>query len=98
MVKVGKASIFPIDVEEVIHAIPELTGEYQIILKKPGIQEFLEVRAECQSGVADFEALQERLKNELEKNINVKSKVKLILYGEFPLPTQFKAQHVVRDY
>ena len=98
MVKVGEARIFPVDVEEAIYTIPELTGEYQIVLKKPNIQDELEVSAECSPGIAQSESLQKRLEEELIKSTGVRSKAKLLAYGEFSRGPQWKAQRLVKAY
>jgi len=98
MVKVGEARIFPVDVEEAIYTIPELTGEYQIVLRKPNIQDELEVSAECSPGIAQSESLQKRLEEELIKSTGVRSKAKLLAYGEFSRGPQWKAQRLVKAY
>ena len=96
MVKVGEARIFPVDVEEAVYTIPELTGEYQIVLKKPDIQDVLEVSAECATGVERSEALKKRLEEELRKSTGVKSNANLLAYGELSRGPQFKAQRLVK--
>lgn len=98
MIKVGDARIFPIDIEEVIHTISQLTGEYQILLEKPGVQDRLKISAECHSEVSEREPLGKMLADELRKNIGVESKVELLAYGEFSRGPQMKAQRIVRDY
>ena len=98
MVKIGDARIFPVDVEEIIHGIPELSGEYQIMLNKPDVQDVLEVKAECASGVEASDDLTNRLTDKLNKDTGVKSKVDLIEFGGFSRGPQLKAERIVKNY
>jgi phenylacetate-CoA ligase len=98
LIKVGKAKIFPIDVEEVLHAAPELSGEYQIILSKPAIQDILEVKAECNPGVEETSPLRAKLEAQLEKATGAKARVEFVPFGQFPRKTTAKAQRIVKRY
>lgn len=98
MVKIGEARIFPVDVEEVIQSIPKLSGEYQIILNKPNVQDLLEVKAECSSGVEITSDLTNRLTEELNRSTGVKSKVNLIEFGGFSRGPQLKAERILKNY
>jgi len=96
MIKVGKAKVFPADVEEVIHAAPELTGEYQIIVRKPETQEVLEIRAEHREGMGDLPALKSRLEKAFEKRTGARSNFDLVPRGTVPPGLRVKAQRIVR--
>jgi phenylacetate-CoA ligase len=98
MVKVGGAKIFPVDMEEVIQKFTELTGEYQIVLTKPGIQDMLEVKAEYRSEVVELGALNRKLASELEQSTKVKTKVELAPYGTLAPAGGWKAQRIVKTY
>ena len=97
MVKIGSSTIFPVDVEEAIYNIPELTGEYQIMLQKPDIQDELVVNAECSQDAQQSEDLKKWLENELNKSTGVKSKARLLSYGELSRSGGFKAQRIVKS-
>jgi len=94
MISVGEAKVFPADVEEIIHAIPELTGEYQII-RKPGIQEALEVRTEYHEGVSQLPALKSRLEKAFAESTAAKSDFHLVPQGTIPPGLRIKAQRIV---
>ena len=98
MVRVGEARIFPVDLEETIQAFPELTGEYQILLQKPGVQDTLEVSIECNPGVKEFDMLRKKLQTRLEESSGVKCKVNLVAYGTLHTGLALKAQRVVKAY
>ncbi|MCX5998199.1 MAG: phenylacetate--CoA ligase, partial [Chloroflexi bacterium] len=98
MVRVGEARIFPVDVEEVIHGAPELTGEYQIVLRKPGVQEVLEANAEYHPGTGGLDVLAARLEAALETSTGAKSKVNLLPSGKIPAGMQFTAQRITKAY
>jgi len=98
MVKAGGAKIFPVDVEEVIQKFPELTGEYQIVLTKPGIQDMLEVKAEYRPEVTELETLKKKLADGLEEATKVKSKVETVPYGTLAPAGGWKAQRIVKTY
>jgi phenylacetate-CoA ligase len=98
MVRVGQASVFPVDVEEVIHGSPELTGEYQILLRKPGVQEVLEVNVEYRPGTEGLQGLATRLEKALESSTGAMSKVNLLPSGKIPAGLRFKAQRITKTY
>jgi len=98
MVWVGQARVFPVDVEEVIHEAPELTGEYQILLRKPGEQEVLEVNTEYRQGTGGLPELAARLERALEAGTGARSKVNLVPSGKIPAGLQFKAQRLTKTY
>lgn len=96
MVRVGEARVFPVDVEEVIHGSPELTGEYQIMLRKPGVQEVLEVSTEYHPGTGGLQELAARLERALETSTGARSKFSLVPSGKIPAGLQFKAQRITK--
>ena len=98
MVRVGQASVFPVDVEEVIHGYPELTGEYQILLRKPGIQAALEVNVEYRPGTEGLQELATRLERALESRTGARSKLNLVPSGKIPAGLRFKAQRIMKTY
>ena len=97
MIKVKDAKLFPIDVEEVIQSFPELGGEYQIIVEKPGPLDILKVKAEYKPEVKERAELKRKVEKELEKATTAKSEVELVSYGELPRAAM-KAQRVIRTY
>ncbi|MCX6000270.1 MAG: hypothetical protein NTU41_11990 [Chloroflexi bacterium] len=95
MIRVASARVFPTDVEEVIHAFPELTGEYQIVVRKPGIQRSLEVRAEYREGAGNLAALKSRMEGSLRTLTGVESDFSLVPRGIMPSGIRVKAQRIV---
>ena len=98
MIRVKQAKVFPIDVEEAIQALPELGGEYQIILEKPGILNTLKVKAECSRGISPHPELKAKTEKGLEKTTKASSEVELVPYGGIPRSTAFKAQRIIKNY
>jgi len=95
MIRVGNATVFPSDVEEVIHTVPELTGEYQIVVRQPGVQQILELRAEYREGVGELSALKSRLEKAFEQNTGARSNFELVPVGTIPPGLRAKAQRIV---
>jgi phenylacetate-CoA ligase len=96
MIRVGNARVLPIDVEETIHTIPELTGEYQIIVEKPGILDALKVKVECARGLLPSSELEAKVEKELERTTGANSEIDLVPYGGIPRNITYKAQRLVK--
>jgi len=95
MITVGDVRVFPSDVEEVIHAVPELTGEYQIVVREAGVQQALEVRAEYGEGAGDLDALGSGLQRAFEERTGAKSRFELVPRGTMTPGIRVKAQRIV---
>jgi len=95
MITVESARVFPSDVEEVIHTVPELTGEYQIVVRQPGVQTILEVRAEYREGVGELSLLKSRLEGAFEETTGARSNFELVPVGTIPPGIRVKAQRIV---
>jgi len=98
MIKVGKARVFPSDVEEAVHATPGLTGEYQILVKRPGVQEALEVKVEYGPESTDLSILTTSLERTIEHSTGARVKVNLVPPGTIPAGIQWKAQRIAKAY
>ena len=97
IIKVQEARIFPRDVEEVVHTIPGLGTEFQVIIDRPGVLDVLKIRIESCQGVAPSPELKQTLETELTKATQVPSEVELIPYGEIAGSGRFKALRIVKE-
>ena len=95
--KVKGKNILPIDVEEIIAVIPELSTDYQIIVDHPGELEVLKVKMEHKPDVKDQKALKRKVDEAFEKSLGVESEVELIPIGTLERD-KFKATRVVKTY
>jgi phenylacetate-CoA ligase len=98
LLRVKEAKVFPIDVEEAIHSLPELSGEYQIIVDKPGILDRLKVKMECGSGISPSPELEAKVKKELERSTKASCEARLLSYGDLSRGAGFKALRIVKEY
>jgi len=96
MVKVKGGNVFPGDVEEVVQAAHECSGEYQIMVDRPGSLDSLKVRVECSLDQTPSGAMRKKLEADLLKATGVASEVELVAYGGLARGGQFKGKRVVR--
>lgn len=97
LIKVKGTKVFPIDVEGVVHSLPELSGEYQIVVDQSAILDALRVRVECNLGISPSPELEMKIRQELERGTGAVCEVEILSYGEFSRGVGFKAQRIVRE-
>lgn len=97
MIVVRGINVFPTMVAEVIHHMPELSGEYRIRLDQLPPYDFLPIEVELCRGFADSEGLAEQLENKIKQNIGVSSRVRLLAPESLPR-TEGKTKRVIRNY
>jgi len=90
VVKVRGISLYPKAIEEAVASIPELTGEYQIVLSN---LDDITVRAEVKRGAADVNSLRNLLRSRIKEitmlNVNIE------LLEEGAITHQGKARRIV---
>ncbi|MEW6034469.1 MAG: AMP-binding protein [Chloroflexota bacterium] len=96
MVRVGSVTVFPSDVEEVLQAAPECSGEFQIVVERPEPLDSLQVKAECSLDETPSAGLRKKLEADLLRAIGAECEVELVYYGALAKGPQFKGQRVVR--
>lgn len=87
---------FPIDVEEVLGAFPELGYDYQIIVEKAELDR-LKLKVEYKSEIQDTRSLARRVEEGLHNGLGVESEVELVPKGSIGR-VLFKAQRVITTY
>ena len=95
--KVKGKSILPIDVEEIVACFPELSGEYQIIVDKPGDLDILKVKMEYGPDAKDQLGLKKKLENAVEENLGLEGDIELLPMGSLGRE-KFKAIRVIKTY
>ena len=97
LIRIQGCKLLPRDVEEIIADIPDLGGEYRIIVDKKEEMDTLKIKAEHQQGILNLTSLQERVKATFEQRTSLRCQVELVPPGSLP-QTQFKAQRVIKTY
>ncbi|MDY6968504.1 MAG: hypothetical protein SVR08_07625 [Spirochaetota bacterium] len=95
--KVKGKNIFPIDVEEVIANIPELSGDYQIIVDKPGDLDLIKVKMEHKPDVKNQNALKNKIADAFAVGLGVESDIELLPIGSLGRD-KFKAVRIVKTF
>jgi len=95
--KVEGRKILPLDIEEIVATIPDLSGEYQLIVDKAGELHRLKIKAEYVEPVRDLAGLHRKVADELERGLMVSVDVELMPKGELP-KTMWKAQRIIRAF
>ena len=90
MIKVRGIGLYPKAIDEVISSIPELTGEYQIILSN---LDDITVRAEVRKGVKAINELKNTLKSKIKEVTMLNVNVELVEEGA--IVYQGKARRVI---
>jgi phenylacetate-CoA ligase len=88
--------LFPIDVEEVLGAVPELGFDYQVILDKPKLDS-LKIKVEYKPEVENIPVLVKKVEEAVYNGLGVESDVELVPKGSIGR-VLFKAQRVISTY
>lgn len=99
MLWVRGVNVFPKAFEEVISTLqPTLTGEYQIVLPKPGAINTLPLRIEYNTGEENnLSQLEKMLINKFSEELRVPTKIELLPSGSIP-KTEKKSQRLIKAY
>lgn len=95
MVVVRGLNLFPTMVAAVLAAMPELSGDYRIVLDSPPPYDALPVAAELASGHDAGPALAASIEAALKKNLGATARVTLLPHGSLPI-TEGKTARVIR--
>ena len=101
MLIVRGVNLFPTQIEEQILRDKRLSGNYQVLLSRPGHLDDIEVRCEVQRGLsgtlsaAELAAIGKELKHHIKTNIGVSAKVSVLAFDSIPRTLTGKAQRVV---
>ncbi|WP_366556499.1 phenylacetate--CoA ligase family protein [Aquibaculum sediminis] len=97
MVTVRGLNLFPSMVAAVLSEMPELSGNYRIMLDGPPPYDHLPLHVECAAGVPDTAELTERVAAAIKQKLGATSRVTLLAAGSLPL-TEGKTKHVIRSH
>lgn len=89
--------VLPSDVEDIIVGIPDLGGEYRIIVDKEEEMDALKIKAEYSHGTLNLASLKEKVKVTFEQRTSLRCQVELVPLGSLQ-QTQFKAQRIIKTY
>jgi phenylacetate-CoA ligase len=97
MVTVRGENVYPSAVENVVRGMPELTGEFRMIVSRQRVMDELTILAEFAPGQEDARKdIQARLEGTLAATLGIRAAVELKSPGELER-TQFKAKRVIDE-
>ncbi|MCC5988937.1 MAG: phenylacetate--CoA ligase family protein [Pararhodobacter sp.] len=96
MVVVRGLNMFPTMVSAMIASMPELSGDYRIVLDTPPPYDFLPVAVELARGQHADPALGARVEAALKRELGASARVTIVVHGTFPL-TDGKTRRVIRS-
>ena len=99
MVTVRGENVYPSAVENVVRAIPELTGEFRMVVSRERAMDELTILAEHVEGSKDPTSIataKQKLEADLGATLGVRASVEIKSPGELER-TQFKAQRVIDE-
>ncbi|RLB74738.1 MAG: phenylacetate--CoA ligase family protein, partial [Deltaproteobacteria bacterium] len=101
MVHVKGINVFPNGIARVLESmVPEVTGEFQIVLDHPPPYAHLNITVEsgAQKGAGDQDDLKKRIAMKLKEELNFKAVINLVPPGSIKRTEMGKAIRVVRTY
>ena len=96
MIKYRGVNIYPAAVEKVVHGIPEITDEFQIVLQGTVPRPELCIRVEPRGNVSPDERLVSTLEERFREVLGVRTRVEFVPPGTIPR-SDFKARRVVDE-
>ncbi|MCB2102920.1 MAG: AMP-binding protein [Rhodobacterales bacterium] len=96
MVTVRGLNVFPTAVAAVLTALPELSGEYRIVLPDHPPYDLLPLQAELAAGREPAPALARAIEESIKTHLRVTARVTLLPHGALPR-TEGKTRRVVKE-
>jgi phenylacetate-CoA ligase len=97
LIRIQGLKLLPSDIEDIIVDMPELGGEYRIIVDNKEQMDTLKIKAEYRDGTLNLMSLKEKVKAIFEQRTSLSCQVELVPAGSLP-QTQFKAQRIIKTY
>ncbi|MEC7762642.1 MAG: phenylacetate--CoA ligase family protein [Pseudomonadota bacterium] len=97
MVVVRGLNLFPTQVAAVLSRMPELTGDYRIVLDSPPPHDHLPLQVERAEGVPHSDELSAQVAGQIKSALGATAVVTLLPSGSFPV-TDGKTKRVIRSY
>ena len=100
MLHVKGINVFPLGIAEVLNTmIPEITGEFQVVLSHPGPYESLDITVESEgSNGTEADALTHRVEREINQMLTFTAKVQLVSPETIPQTEFGKVSRVTKKY
>lgn len=97
MVVVRGLNLFPTMISSVLNSIPELSGEYRIVLTSKPPYDFLPIEVETLETISDRQGFEQHIEKLLKKTLGASTKVTALAPQSLPR-TDGKTQRVLRQY
>ena len=100
MLQVKAINVFPSGIAEVLNTmVPEVTGEFQVVLNHPGPYDALDILVESEKGKGpELAALRRQVESEIKRALTFTAKVDLVQPGSIPATQVGKVVRVVRKF
>ena len=101
MLHVKGINVFPNGIAQVLEAmVPDVTGEFQIVLSHPSPYTHLDITVEQGAGIrpAELEGLRKRVTSQLKEHLNFAAEVTLVPPNTIERTQMGKAIRVLRNY
>jgi phenylacetate-CoA ligase len=101
MIIIRGVNVFPSQIEELILAIPRLSGQYQLCISREGHMDSLSVSVEARAEVCamlsenDRAGLSRELQHRVKTMVGVSTQVRVLDSGKLPTTATGKAKRVV---
>lgn len=95
MVVVRGLNVFPTQIAALLNLVPELSGEYRIVLEGPGPYDVLPIEAETAAGTEPDAGLASQVEASIKREIGVTARLELLPFGSLPR-TEGKTRRVIR--
>ena len=100
MLQVKGINVFPSGIAEVLNSmVPEVTGEFQVVLGHPGPYDALDILVESErSNGPEIAALRRHVESEIKRTLTFTATVKLVPRGSIPATEVGKMIRVVKRF
>ena len=101
MLHVRGINVFPSGIAEVLNGLaPEVTGEFQVVLTRPGPYDYLDINVEHGERIApdQMETLRRTVQRKIREALTFRAKVELVQPNSIPKTEQGKTNRVVKRF
>ena len=101
MLHVRGINVFPSGIAEVLNGLaPEVTGEFQVVLTRPGPYDYLDINVEHGERIVpdQMETLRRTVQRKIREALTFRAKVELVQPNSIPKTEQGKTNRVVKRF
>jgi phenylacetate-CoA ligase len=100
MLQVKGINVFPSGIAEVLNSmVPEVTGEFQVVLSHPGPHDALDILVETDRGIGpDTAVLRRQVESEIKRMLTFSATVELVPPGSIPATEVGKVLRVAKKF